>query len=213
MRFIVNFKIKDKIIKDNLEEIVSNHDNLKLIICAVSSSLSSFDSSRFDGRILEKLYFHRLRKMHIKALTKKNYNLTSEREEQIVEKINTIFKKLSIPFNYWTVSIFLWVFNKDSNNSLHNDVDLINLYIEKLLEKELLTVSASSFTYTNYKKLLAHLAYYLLKNHHKTSYYAKFSEIIEFIQNQLDKNPRIRTNPRDIFDYLDNRGLLRKAEL
>lgn len=209
---IDNFHIEDAVIKDSLEEIVRNHENLKLIICAVSSSLSSFDSSRFDGRILEKLYFHRLRKMHIKALTKKNYNLSSEKEEQIVEKINTIFKKLSIPFNYWTVSIFLWVFNKDSNNSLHNDVDLINLYIEKLLEKELLTVSASSFTYNNYKKLLAHLAYYLLIKHHKTSYYAKYSEIVEFIQEQLDKNPRIRTNPRDIFDYLDNRGLLRKKE-
>lgn len=207
---IDNYHMDDSQIKDELEKIATKHENLRLIICAVNSSLSSFDNQRFDGRSLQKLYFHRLRKKHIKALTQKNYKLTQEREEQIVEKINTIFKKLSIPFNYWTVSIFLWVFNKNLNNSLHNDVDLINLYIEKLLEKEQLTVSASTFTYANYKKLLANFAHYLLKNHHKTSYYAKYSEIIDFIQKQLDNNPRQRTSPRDIFDYLDGKGLLRK---
>ncbi|MFS4481736.1 metallophosphoesterase [Hyunsoonleella sp. 2307UL5-6] len=212
---IDNFHINSKVIdhiKDKIEEYVTNYDNFKLVLCSVSGSLSSFDSSRFDGRVLTKLYFHRLRKIHIKALTKKNYNLSQEKEEQIVEKINTIFKKLSIPFNYWTVSIFLWVFNKDSNNNLHNDVDLINLYIEKLLEKEQLTVSASTFTYNNYKKLLANLAYFLLKKHHLNSHYAKYSEIIEFIQKQLDKNPRKSTNPKEIFEYLDSKGLLRKKE-
>ena len=209
---IDNFHMENKEIKDQLENILVEHENLRLIICSVSSSLNSFDNSRFDGRTLEKLYFHRLRKMHIKALTKKNYDLSKEREEQIVEKIDTIFKKLSIPFNYWTVSIFLWVFNKDSNTNLHNDVDLINLYIEKLLEKEQLTVSASTFTYNNYKKLLAHLAHFLLSKHHSKSYYAKYSDIIKFIQKNLNKNPRLRTNPKEIFDYLDSKALLRKKE-
>ncbi len=209
---IDNYHTDDSKIKDSLEEVAASHENFRLIVCAISSSLSSFDNQRFNGRSLRKLYFHRLRKKHIKALTKKNYNLPEEREEQIVEKINTIFKKLSIPFNYWTVSIFLWVFNKNISSGLHNDVDLINLYIEKLLEKEQLTVSATTFTFSNYKKLLAHLAQYLLTNHHKTSYYAKYSEIIDFIQKQLDKNPRQRTNPKDIFEYLDNKGLLRKKE-
>lgn len=209
---IDNFHVENKNIKDKIENFVSEHENSRIIMCSVSGSLSSLDNSRFDGRILEKLYFHPLRKIHIKELTKKNYNLSGERQEQIVEKINSIFKKLSIPFNYWTVSIFLWVFNKDSNNNLHNDVDLINLYIEKLLEKEQLIVSSSTFTFNNYKKLLAHLAHFLLTKHSLQSHYAKFSDIIDFIQKYLDKNPRLRTNPRDIFDYLESKNLLRKKE-
>ncbi|WCO03169.1 metallophosphoesterase family protein [Psychroserpens ponticola] len=207
-----NFHLEDNKTKDVLEKIVSENDNVRVIICSINSSLNSLDTARFDGRDLNKLYFHRLRKIHIKELTKRNYSFTEEKENQVVEKINTIFKKLSIPFNYWTISIFLWVFNKDANNKLHNDVDLINLYVEKLLEKEQLTVSASSFTFNNYKKLLAHFAYFLLKENHKNSYYAKYSDIIEFIQKYLDKNPRLRIDPRDIFDYLDSKSLLRKKD-
>ncbi|WP_449584601.1 NACHT domain-containing protein [Neotamlana sargassicola] len=209
---IDNFHLEDNKTKDTLEKIVSENDNVRVIICSISSSLNSLDAARFDGRDLKKLYFHRLRKIHIKELTKRNYSFTEEKESQVVEKINSIFKKLSIPFNYWTVSIFLWVFNKDANNKLHNDVDLINLYVEKLLEKEQLTVSASSFTFNNYKKLLAHFAYFLLKENHNNSYYAKYSDIIEFIQRYLDKNPRLRIDPRDIFNYLDSKSLLRKKD-
>ncbi|WP_027879003.1 metallophosphoesterase [Mesoflavibacter zeaxanthinifaciens] len=209
---IDNFHVNDKAIKDKIEKQVTNHDNFKLVLCSTTGLLNTLDNTRFDGRDLNKLYFHRLRKIHIKELTKKNYNLPKDKEEQIVDKINSIFKKLSIPFNYWTVSIFLWVFNKDANNNLHNDVDLINLYIEKLLEKEQLTVTASTFTYNNYKKLLANLAYFLLVDHRITSHYAKYSQIIDFIQKQLDKNPRKSTNPKEIFEYLDGKGLLRKRE-
>ena len=207
-----NFHLEDDKTKDILEKIVSENDNVRVIICSISSSLNSLDAARFDGRDLKKLYFHRLRKIHIKELTKRNYSFTEEKENQVVEKINSIFKKLSIPFNYWTVSIFLWVFNKDANNKLNNDVDLINLYVEKLLEKEQLTVSASSFTFNNYKKLLAHFAYFLLVENHKNSYYAKYSDIIKFFQQYLDKNPRLRIDPRDIFDYLDSKSLLRKKD-
>ncbi len=207
---IDNFTFEQSNIIKELEEIVFAHENFRLIICSASHSISSLEHNRFDGRNLSKLYFHRLRKIHIKELTKKNYKLSVEKQEQIVEKISTIFKKLSIPFNYWTISIFLWVFNKDGNNNLNNDVDLIDLYIEKLLEKEQLTLNSAIFTFNNYKKLLAYLAHYLLTKHHKNSYYAKYSEIIDFIELQLQKNPRIRTSPKDIFDYLDSKGILRK---
>ena len=207
-----NFHLEDIATKDIIEKIVSDNNNIKVVICSVNSALNSLDAARFDGRELKKLYFHRLRKIHIKELTKKNYNFSDEKENQIVEKINSIFKKLSIPFNYWTISIFLWVFNKDANNKLNNDVDLINLYVEKLLEKEQLTVSASTFTFNNYKKFLAYFAHFLLTKHHKKSYYAKYSDIIKFIQQYLDKNPRLRINPKDIFDYLDSKSLLRKKE-
>jgi predicted MPP superfamily phosphohydrolase len=209
---IDNFQYDNPTLKDKLEEIVSSHENFRLIICSARNSVNTLEENRFDGRSLEKLYFHRLRKMHIKELTKKSYNLSEEKEEQIVEKIETIFKKLSIPFNYWTISIFLWVFNKDGKNNLHSDVDLINLYIEKLIEKDQLTLRAAMFTFNDYKKLLAHLAHFLLTENHKTSYYAKYSDIINFIEDHVDKNPRRRTDPREIFEYLDDRGILRKKD-
>jgi hypothetical protein len=207
---IDNYQVNHNELKDYVESFVSVHEKVRLIICSIDSLVNTFDRNVIDGRILNKLHFHRLRKKHIKELARKNSSLTDEKQNQIVDKIDNIFNKLSIPFNYWTVSVFLWIFKKDLNANFHNDVDLINLYIERLIEKEQLTLSKSSFTFSNYKKLLAHLAHFLLTNYHENSYYAKYSEIIVFIDGFLEKNPRYRVNSKEVFEYLDLKGIFKK---
>lgn len=207
---IDNYHIEHDLLKIYIENFISEHKNVRLLICAVDTTLNSFDKNTIDGRTLKKLHFHRLRKIHIKLLAKKNSDLSDEKQDQIVDKIDNIFKKLSIPFNYWTISVFLWIFKKDLNANFQNDVELINLYIERLIEKEQLTISKSSFTYANYKKLLAFLAHFLLTNYHQDSYYAKYSDIVAFIDNYLKKNPRFRVNSKEIFEYLDLKGIFRK---
>lgn len=205
-----NYHTENQELKDYIEKFVGEHKKIKLIICSIDSVISTFDKNKIDGRVLHKLHFHRLRKKHIKELAKINSDLSDEKQDQIVDKIDNIFKRLSIPFNYWTVSVFLWIFKKDLNANFHNDVDLINLYIERLIEKEQLTLNKSSFTFANYKKLLANIAHYLLTEHHHNSYYAKYTEIIVFIDDFLSKNPRYRISSKDVFEYLDIKGILKK---
>lgn len=205
-----NYHFENQELKDYIEKFVGDHKKIKLIICSVDSVINTFDKNKIDGRILNKLHFHRLRKKHIKELAKINSDLSDEKQDQIVDKIDNIFKRLSIPFNYWTVSVFLWIFKKDLNANFHNDVDLINLYIERLIEKEQLTLNKSSFTFSNYKKLLAYIAHFLLTEHHHDSYYAKYADIIVFIDKFLDKNPRYRISSKEVFEYLDSKGILKK---
>ncbi len=207
-----NYHFEHDELKNYIEEFITEHGNVRLIICAADSTVHTFDKNKIDGRSLTKLHFHRLRKMHIKLLAKKNSDLTDEKQEQIVDKIDNIFKKLSIPFNYWTVSVFLWIFKKDLNANFQNDVDLINLYIERLIEKEQLTVRKSSFSFASYKKLLAYLAHYLLTNFHQDAYFAKYSDIVTFIDKYLSKNPRFKITSRDVFDYLDSKGIFKKKD-
>jgi predicted MPP superfamily phosphohydrolase len=205
-----NYHFENQELKDYIETFVGQHKKIKLIICSIDSVINTFDKNKIDGRVLNKLHFHRLRKKHIKELAKINSDLSDEKQDQIVDKIDNIFKRLSIPFNYWTVSVFLWIFKKDLNANFHNDVDLINLYIERLIEKEQLTLNKSSFTFSNYKKLLANIAHYLLTEHHQDSYYAKYSDVIIFIENFLNKNPRYRISSKEVFEYLDSKGILKK---
>lgn len=205
-----NYHIENQELKDYIEKFVGEHKKIKLIICSIDSVINTFDKNKIDGRVLDKLHFHRLRKKHIKELAKINSDLSDEKQDQIVDKIDSIFKRLSIPFNYWTVSVFLWIFKKDLNANFHNDVDLINLYIERLIEKEQLTLNKSSFTFSNYKKLLAYIAHFLLTQHHQDSYYAKYSDIIIFIETFLNKNPRYRISSKEVFEYLDSKGILKK---
>lgn len=207
---IDNYHINNQELKKYIEGFVTLHEKIRLIICSIDSIVNTFDKNVIDGRTLNKLHFHRLRKKHIKELAGKNTNLSDEKQDQIVDKIDNIFNKLSIPFNYWTVSVFLWIFKKDLNANFHNDVDLINLYIERLIEKEQLTLNKSLFTFSNYKKLLAHIAHFLLTNHHDNSYYAKYSDFIFFIDSFLEKNPRYRVNSKEVFEYLDSKGIFKK---
>ncbi len=209
---IDNYHSKSRNFLLNLEEELQGKDNIRIIACSDETVISTLEGARIGERNFSKLYFHRLRKKHIMRLTKKIHNLPSEKEEEIVEKINSIFNRLSIPFDFWTVSLFLWIFKKDLNSNFQNDVELINLYIEKLLEKERLTVEKSSFGFDKYKRYLSHLSHYLLKEHHGSSYSASYGELFAFTEEYLNKNPRYSISAKAVLDYVEDRGILRKKD-
>ncbi len=205
-----NFHIKSEEIIDNIVIHLYDNPNIKLIACTDESVMHSIDVTKIDGRVLSKLYFHRLRKKHIKQLTKNVYDLPNEKQEEIVEKISSIFNRLSIPFNFWTVSLFLWIFKKDLNSNFQNDVGLINLYIEKLIEKERLVMTRASFGFDKYKRYLAYLAHHLLKNYRESTYSISFSHLVNFTEDYINKNPRYNISSRDIIEYIEERGIITK---
>lgn len=189
---------------------VSTNENIKVIAAGDETALMSFEGVSIDGRNFEKLYFHRLRKKHIKDLTCRAYNIPVSKQEDIVEKIESIFNRLSIPFNFWTVSLFLWVFKRDGNSNFQNDVELINLYIEKLLEKDRLAIEKTAFGFNKYKKFLAHLAHKLLTEHHENTYAISEKELFNFTTDYLEANPRYNITTREVLDYVEERGVIKK---
>ena len=209
---IDNYHVDNKPVIDCIINFLNEHSRTRIIACSNEGVLVNPDHSNIIGRSFEKLYFHRLRKKHIRELTKKGFSLPKNKEEQIVDKIIAIFKRLSIPYSYWTVSVFLWIFNKSPESSISNEVDLIDLYIDRLIGREELTINAARFNYKNYKKLLAHLAHFLLKKYHKQLHYAPYKDIIAFFDSYLESNPRFNASAREVFDYLDERNILRVKE-
>src|SRR5690606_8338118 len=206
---IDNFHLKSYIL-DEIAPCIENNDKIRIIACSEETIVTNIEDSKIDGRVLKKLYFHKLRKKHVRKITHNFFNLTEEKQEEIVEKVSSIFTRLSIPFNFWSVSLFLWVFKKDLNNNFQNDVELINLYIEKLLEKEQLTVAQSNFSYDKYKRFLSNLAYELLTKHHSESYSMTYGELNSFTESYLQDNIRYTISSREILEYVENRGILMK---
>ena len=206
---IDNFHAATKQFISSIEEILERNSNVRVIMCSDESVLNTFENLRLDGRNLMKLYFHRLRKKHIKQLSKKLHDLPIEKEEEIAEKIESIFNRLSIPFNFWTVSLFIWIFKKDLNSNFQNDVELVNLYIEKLLEKDRLTIEQDSFGFDKYKRYLAHLSFELLQNHQESGYAISYPKLYEFTENYILKNPRNNIGPRDILRYIEEKGIIK----
>ncbi|MEO9531919.1 MAG: metallophosphoesterase [Crocinitomicaceae bacterium] len=206
-----NFQSRSQQFSDELESQIEGRDNIKIIACSDETILNKIEEVKIEGRAFSKLYFHRLRKKHIKQLTKRMHNLPTGKQDEIVDKINSIFNRMSIPFNFWTVSLFLWIFKKDLNSNFQNDVELINLYIEKLLEKERLTVERSSFGFDKYKRYLANLSHYLLTVHHDDAYCSSYTCLIEFTDHYLKSNPRYNVTPKEVLDYIEDRGIIGKT--
>lgn len=209
---IDNYHFAEKAFIASLESILNNHKNIRIIICSDESILTPYENVNINGRTVEKLFFHRLRKKHIKQLSQKIHNLPVEKEEEIVEKIESIFNRLSIPFNFWTISLFIWIFKKDLNGNFQNDVELVNLYVEKLLEKEKLTVEQSTFSYDKYKRYLAFLAANLLNNYSETVYRITYIKLMEFTEEYLSKNPRNNITAREVLNYIEEKGIIKKTD-
>lgn len=208
---IDNYHFKTSV-TENLEPFIEANDHIKIIACSEETILKDIQESKIDGRSLNKLYFHRLRKKHIRQLTNNIFRTRSINKEEVVEKLSSIFNRLSIPFNFWSVSLFLWVFKKDFNNNLQNDVELINLYIEKLLEKEHLTITQSNFGFDKYKRFLASLAFEMLTKHSANAYSMSYIQLIAYTEEYLQENLRYTVESREVIEYVENRGIIMKKE-
>jgi predicted phosphodiesterase len=209
---IDNYHINTNV-TERLIPFIESNSEIRIIACSEETILKNIQESKIDGRTLNKLYFHRLRKKHIRQLTKNIFRTGSIDKEEVVEKLSAIFNRLSIPFNFWSVSLFLWVFKKDLNNNLQNDVELVNLYIEKLLEKEQLTITQSNFGFDKYKRFLSSLAYQLLTNHSEYSYSMSYAQLIAYTDEYLKENLRYTIESREVIEYIEDRGIiLKKAD-
>ena len=206
---IDNFHTESYLIEE-ISKVVESNKNIRIIACSEETVIKNIEDSKIDGRTLSKLYFHRLRKKQIRTLTNNIFKLNEDKQEEIVEKVNAIFTKLSIPFNFWSVSLFLWVFKKDLNNNFQNDVELINLYIEKLLEKEQLTITQSNFGFDKYKRFLSSLAHNMLTKYHDFSYGMTYGDLNNYTEDYLKENIRYTISSREVLEYIEERGILMK---
>ncbi len=208
---IDNFDQSNVQLVDSLKEYL-NKPNASFILVIDETMSQTIDDFKLGDRYFAKLYFRKLRKKHIRMLADKWPNIDDTRKEEIVEKIESIFTRMSIPFNFWTVSLFLWVFKEGSTTNFQNDVGLVDLYIESLLERDNLIKSQASFGFDKYKKYLASLAHFLFINHQSELYSATYLEIIHFTDDYLKENPRYDIETKHVWDYIEDKGIIKKRE-
>ena len=73
----------------------------------------------------------------IRTLTQKWSSIPENRKDVVIDKITQIFSQLNMPTNYWTVSLFLWIFEKTNETNFHNNFELIQLYIDGILDRKI----------------------------------------------------------------------------
>jgi len=155
------------------------------------------------------IFIHDINRKQIRLLTEKWPSVQTPNTDLIIDKLTSIFTQLNIHFNYWTVSLFLWIFERTSAVNIHNNVELIDLYIENILEKSNLALDLSkNFSFDNYKDFLAELAFYLYDRFEKAEYSAPYSDIINCFEGFKKENIRIIADSRSIVEYIISKGII-----
>jgi predicted phosphodiesterase len=210
---IDNFEPEHCDINKEIIEFLKKNKNSYLIATTEELVYRSFEPLQLDDLEFSKLYLHEITRRDLRTLTNKWSTISSGKKELAIEKITKIFDQLHIPYNYWTVSLFLWIFEKFGDPGIHNNIGLIEFYIEGLLEKRKLVLDRSSkINFENLKSYLSELANFLYTKFHNEVYSATYADIIDFTEKYRLENRRFVIDTEEIVKSIIERGIIKRKE-
>ena len=208
---IDNYDPGIKTLNSQLTGFLEEYPNVSFIACTEETLSRGYESLKIGSKQHANLFIHEISRNEVRELANKWPNLSEEKKEYILEKISQIFYQLNIPLNYWTVSLFIWVYEKNSDANFHNNIDLIQLYVDGLLERNKIAFDKNSkINFDDFKIFISELAHHLIKEHHDDSYSASYRELINFADDYRIKNKKFVIGVEEIVVILLEKGILKK---
>lgn len=217
-------ELKLKILVDNYNEIYEEINNKIIkddnfyLFHSVSYLITILSNQEYEYKIIkcpvpiEKVFLNDIDRKIVRELAYKWPIEEKYDKDDIIEKLTKMFSQLNIHFNFWTVSIFLCVIEKTDSINLNNNTQLIELYIEKLLDRNNLVKNNSNKTsFEIYKNYLSELAHFIYANKSNDNFCLSYSELIQIYEEFKETNIRIVDESKDVVDYLLKKGILFKA--
>jgi predicted MPP superfamily phosphohydrolase len=208
-----NFSENETKIIQPLSYYLSENENASIVTTAEETLFNSFANQSINEIKFFNNFIWDIGRTQIRNLTNKWPNLTNENKEVLLEKIHKVFNQLNIPSNYWTVSLFIWIFEKNSDANLRSNFQLIELYIDNILEKESFIANESIYKidYQDFKSYLSELAYYLITNKESTNYVLNHVELINFTNDYKSKNRKFVIQVSEATELILSLGVLKKV--
>ena len=197
-----------------LSTFIKTHPDCGLYLATddnVSNSLQIDNLEFIKKDVFRRVYFHSLRRQEIVKYTDASLS-DKENKEAVQEKIMKLCKQMELPFNYWTISLFLLIHHKSSDTYSKNLFSILDYCVDEIFDKKRFLVQEAQITFPQIKMLSASLAAYLFENHEDYIYSATEQEIINFLNIEIDKNVRIGVSSKMVFDFLNGCGMLKGQE-
>lgn len=202
----------DNSLKQELDRFLDKNKQVSYVTSLDENILSDFTEIKIDSTVHTKLYIHDLTTTQVRNITERTLQCDIERTDEIIGKIKSIFKQLNLPMNYWTVSLFLWIFNNSSEQNFHNNFELIELYIDNLLDRKNIIIDRDiKIEYDSLKIFLSELAINLIKNYHDKSYSIKYVDLVNFTEEYRSKNKRFVITTESVLRILSEKGILKQV--
>lgn len=143
----------------------------------------------------------------IKQLIQKWYVGKEVDLQENMQRLIKSFTDFGLPKTPLSVTLFLWIFEKQEKKPINNSV-LVELFIENLLEKtNIENIYSETFDFTNKKRLLSFVAKYMHDNGDADySYAVDYVDLLGYFKNYL--KTRFPGRPQKVLDDFIKRGIL-----
>ncbi|WP_406539578.1 metallophosphoesterase [Fibrobacter sp.] len=203
----VDFNDKNRIAQ--ISEYLKNYKYSNLI-CSTLQVIDNYlpPVELFSSTIeFKTIYIRQFQSTQMKSLISKWF---PNNDNEIKDRISLLIKNfhtLSLPRTPLSVTLFLWIINKQEATPVNNAV-LVEMVVENLLEKtHYENIYQNKFTYKNKIRLLAFLAHHMEnRGDYNQSYRMSYADTILFIDNYL--KDKIELSAKNIIEDFVKRGIL-----
>lgn len=195
---------------DSLKAQMAQYKDSWFIATTLESMSNQCALLKFEGTDVDKYYIHDITSKEVHQLTMAWPDINIERKKVIEEKILQVTKQMHISLNYWTASLFLWIFTKLDDTNIHNNFELVKLYVDELLNKEgFIKNSEFDVEYDDLKSYLAEMAE---KSLHCKDYALTEKELTDFTDDYKQRNRKFTVTTWDIIRYLLDQRVIHQVE-
>ncbi len=183
-----------------LKNELKNFNIVRIIVTATETIVSGHKVELQEGREANKLFIHEITRRELHRLAERWPNLTDYKRKEIEKRITQVFDQMHIPFNYWTASLFFWIFEKTDETNIHNNFELVKLYIDELLNRKGIVMgNVLNLQYDDLLSYLGELAHELLLHN---NYVMSYTELIEFTDKYRNRKKKFTETTKKTIDSL-----------
>ncbi len=195
---------------DKLKRLIIDYPNVQFIATANLSTETIMPIDYLGHNDIFKaniIFIQNFGSKEIKQLIQKWYAGKEVDLQENMEKLIRSFADFGLPKNPLSVTLFLWIFEKQEKRPINNSV-LVELFIENILEKtNIENIYSEIFDFTNKKRLLSFIARRMNDiGDSDYNYAVDYVDLLDFIKNYLLS--RFTGQPQKVLDDFIKRGIL-----
>lgn len=209
-----NFDPSNGLISKKLSSYLEDYSSCSYILSSDQTTVRSYENFDFGFNHYYNLYIHPISRSEIRSFVTKSLDKSPQHIETIVQKLIDVFKQYHYPFNFWTVSVFIYILSsrRFEDFEVQNNSELIELYIQELLgQRELAHDTSTKFSFSKYKQYLSFLALKLYKEHNEDLYVTDYETLLKYTNEFISRSKRNVSTAEEIIEYIKQRGVLKRV--
>ena len=203
-----NYDNRNKHIEEHINEGFENIPHIRIIACGEERLSSGVEKITIADKQMKNMFIHNITYKEIHHLTMKWPNLSIERKREFEEKIEKLFEQIHIPLNYWTATLFLWIMEKTDQSNIRNNFELVQLYIDELLDKKgIVQYAEINIQYSELQSYLGSLAEYLLQ-YEEDDYSITYQDLVNMTEKHISMHKKFTESSSNTINTLLKKGVI-----